>query len=440
MLGEGLLREKKGHGFDAVSPGILLARAKAKDGCVVFAEGSSYRVLVLPLVATMTAELLAKIEELVRAGVTVIGVPPVKSPSLTGYPKCDEEVAALAQKLWGGREVPAQITERRYRKGRIMWGGESTVPASADKLYPSYASTVALLQKWKIPSVFASSAPVRWHQRRSDERDIFFVSNREAKPVETVCGFRTDGASPELWDALTGTSRPLPDFAIKDGTVEVPLRFAANEGYFVVFNRKTKHKVAAFGEKNFPEEKTVTVIDGSYEVTFDPLWGGPKVPVVFPTLTAWNTSADEGIKYYSGKAVYRKLFSIQPSVLNGRAYLDLGVVHKLAAVKLNGEDLGIVWTPPYRVEVTGKLRPAVNELEITVVNTWVNRLIGDQQPGNKDVRKLQWESGLLAGKPQPAGRYTFTTAKGDYTAASPLQESGLLGPVTLSTTLELRMK
>ena len=162
MLGEGLLREKKGHGFDAVSPGILLARAKAKDGCVVFAEGSSYRVLVLPLVATMTAELLAKIEELVRAGVTVIGVPPVKSPSLTGYPKCDEEVGALAQKLWGGREVPAQITERRYRKGRIMWGGESTVPASADKLYPSYASTVALLQKWKIPSVFASSAPVRW--------------------------------------------------------------------------------------------------------------------------------------------------------------------------------------------------------------------------------------------------------------------------------------
>jgi hypothetical protein len=105
-------------------------------------------------------------------------------------------------------------------------------------------------------------------------------------------------------------------------------------------------------------------------------------------------------------------------------------------VKLNGEDLGIVWTPPYRVAVTGKLKPGPNHLEVTVVNTWVNRLIGDQQPEDKDARTLQWENGMLGGKPQRAGRYTFTTAR-DYNAQSPLQESGLLGPVTLLVASEL---
>ncbi len=115
---------------------------------------------------------------------------------------------------------------------------------------------------------------------------------------------------------------------------------------------------------------------------------------------------------------------------NARVFLDLGAVHKLARVTLNGDDLGIVWTPPYRVEVTGKLKLGPNHIEVAVVNTWVNRLIGDEQPANKSARTLKWDDGMLGGTPQPAGRYTFTTAR-DYTAESPLQESGLLGPVNL---------
>ena len=130
--------------------------------------------------------------------------------------------------------------------------------------------------------------------------------------------------------------------------------------------------------------------------------------------------------------MYRKTFDFAATATRrAPLFLDLGAVHKLARVNLNGEDLGIVWTAPFRVEVSGRLRPTGNVLEVTVVNTWINRLIGDQQPANKDVRQLKWESGLLLGKPQPAGRFTFTTVKNDYQANSPLQESGLFGPVRL---------
>jgi hypothetical protein len=440
MTDAGLLRDKKEHGFDAVSPRILMDRATVKNGLLSFTGGSSYRVLVLPLVETMTPELLANIGKLVRAGLTVIGTPPVKSPSLVGFPKCDETVKSLAAGLWGGSEVPAQVTERKVGRGRVVWGGVASAPGSVDKLYPTYASTVALLRQWGVAPVFESPGFVRWHQRRTDAHDIFFVSNRQGQPVETSGLFRTDGGLPELWNPVDGTRRPLPAFAVKGEQVELPLRFAPHEGYFVVFNRKANRAARASGGKNFADETTAAVIEGPYEAAFDPAWGGPVRPVTFEKLVDWKDHADAGIKHYSGEAVYRKTFD-RPTTLKDSdcVFLDLGVVHKLARVKLNGEDLGIVWTPPYRVAVTGKLKPGPNHLEVTVVNTWVNRLIGDQQPGGKDARTLKWDNGMLGGKPQRAGRYTFTTAR-DYNAQSPLQESGLLGPVTLRVASELPKK
>lgn len=436
MTDAGLRRDKKEQGFDAVSPRILMERAQVANGRIAFAGGSSYRVLVLPLVETMTPELVAKIGELVRAGAVVIGTPPVKSPSLVGFPQCDERVKSRAVELWGGSEAPAQVTERKVGQGRLVWGGAATAPGSADKLYPTYASTVGLLRQWGASPVFASPDPVRWHQRRTDARDIFFVSNRQGQPVETTGLFRTDGASPELWNPVDGTRRPLPAFAVKGEQVEMPLRFAPQEGYFVVFNRKAKRASPAVSGKNFADETIAAVIEGPYEVAFDPVWGGPERPATFAKLADWKDLPEPGIKYYSGEAVYRKTFDRPPTLKKSdRVFLDLGVVHKLARVKLNGKDLGIVWTPPYRVAVTGKLKPGQNHLEVTVVNTWINRLIGDQQPADKNARTLKWDNGMLGGQPQRAGRYTFTTVQ-EYNAQSSLQESGLLGPVTLRVASE----
>jgi len=298
-----------------------------------------------------------------------------------------------------------------------------------DKLYPSYASTVAFLKQSGVPVALESPTPLRWHQRRTPERDIFFVANPAAGPVEANCVFRTDGAAPELWNAMDGSSRPLPEHTVSHGRMVVPLRLAANESCFVVFDRRTGDAAPAAG-RNFAEMRTLAAIEGPWSVTFDAALGGPSGPVEFPTLSRWDRNPDDAIKYYSGQAVYRATFQAPVPSANARVFLDLGTVHKLARVTFNGDDLGTVWTPPYRVEVTGKLKPGPNLIEVAVVNTWVNRLIGDEQPANKGTRTLKWDDGMLGGTPHPAGRYTFTTAR-DYTAESPLQESGLLGPVHL---------
>lgn len=211
------------------------------------------------------------------------------------------------------------------------------------------------------------------------------------------------------------------------------LRLDAYESGFVVC-RHGGQKGASVSQKEeaFPAMESVLTVKGPWTVLFDPAWGGPGASsgVVFNELLEWSAQADPGIKYYSGIALYRTTFDAPAGKSGQRLFLSLGEVQKIARVKINGETLGTVWTPPFRVEVTGNLKPAANLLEIEVANTWVNRLVGDQQPGNKGIRTLSWENGLLAGKPVPAGRYTFTTVS-NYTEKSPLQRSGLMGPVQL---------
>jgi hypothetical protein len=124
-------RDRPGYNFDGCTPEVVLTRMKVKDGRLVLPDGMTYRLLVLPQVPTMTPQLLRKIKELVADGATVVGGPPVKSPSLSSYPRCDEEVNSLAAELWGTGEAPAQVTERRYGEGRIFWGGEFRVKQEA---------------------------------------------------------------------------------------------------------------------------------------------------------------------------------------------------------------------------------------------------------------------------------------------------------------------
>ncbi|HAK94658.1 MAG TPA: hypothetical protein DCM87_06560 [Planctomycetes bacterium] len=104
----------------------------------------------------------------------------------------------------------------------------------------------------------------------------------------------------------------------------------------------------------------------------------------------------------------------------------------MARVKLNGEDLGVVWCAPWRVEVTGAMKVGGNQLEIEVVNRWANRMIGDKQPADANAREVECPPGFLGGQRIVTGRYTFSTSD-PYGARSPLLPSGLLGPVQLLT-------
>jgi hypothetical protein len=107
----------------------------------------------------------------------------------------------------------------------------------------------------------------------------------------------------------------------------------------------------------------------------------------------------------------RTLFSTAWFVPDARIWLDLGDVKNLAEVSVNGTSLGILWKRPFRVDVTGALKPGANQIEVKVTNLWVNRMIGDRQP-------------------DASTKYTFTSPA-FYKADSPLLPSGLLGPVQI---------
>ena len=153
-------------------------------------------------------------------------------------------------------------------------------------------------------------------------------------------------------------------------------------------------------------------LEGSWKVAFQKDRGAPP-QAIFENLSSWSENSDTGIRYFSGTATYTKTVEIKPEwVQKGtEQWLELGDVKNLAEVIINGRNLGIIWKKPFRVNMTSALKPGTNTLVIKVTNLWVNRLIGDQQTNG--------------GK-----KYTFTTMP-FYNAKSPLQPSGLLGPVRI---------
>lgn len=178
-------------------------------------------------------------------------------------------------------------------------------------------------------------------------------------------------------------------------------------------------------------------IAGPWELRFPPNWGAPE-RVTLDKLVSWSEHGDPGVKYFSGTATYIKKTITVPREMIGkdrRIYLDLGKVQVIATVKLNGKDLGVLWKPPYRVDVTGALRAGGNTLEIGVANLWINRMIGDEQlpedsDRNPDGTLKAWPRWVQEGKPSPSGRFTFTSWRLWKKGEAPV-ESGLLGPVIL---------
>jgi hypothetical protein len=417
-----MIPDRKGYNFDGCPPSLLY-QTTVENGNIVFPSGASYRLLALPYFETMTPALLKKIKELVNDGATIVGLPPKKSPSLSNYPACDNEVQTLARELWGDINPPATLTMRTFGKGRIFWGDE--LRTDADRLYPKYDLTAKILSDSVPPDFTSSSGKIRYMHRTAKDVDIYFVSNRTDNAVTTTCKFRVTEKQPELWHPVTGKICALPEYVIDKGVISIPLKFDVHEGYFIVFRNKARKPSS---EKNFSEQtKDIITLDAPWTVSFDPKWGGPE-SVVFDKLIDWTAHPDNGIKYYSGTAFYRQSFDMPDYEKDGKLYLDLGNVKNMARVRLNGKDLGTVWTAPWSVDITGVVKSKDNKLEIEVVNLWANRLIGDEHLPYDGIEHGQWPEWLLKGKPRTSGRYTFASAN-HYGKDSPLFESGLIGPV-----------
>lgn len=289
------------------------------------------------------------------------------------------------------------------------WNLSDPVPEQ----YGDFGIVTRALQAMKVAQDFESDGPVRSIHRRGEDADFYFVANREERLVNTNCTFRVAGKTPELWDPLTGERRALPQFVAKNGRVSLPLRFEPLQSWFVVF-RNSKAATPRAGQArnrlNFPPLRRAMEVTGGWQVSFDPKWGGP-AQTTFSRLESWSQNPQPGVRYYSGKAVYRKKFVAPPLRSGTPVYLDLGTVKNLAQVRLNGRDMGTLWCAPWRVDVSGALHPGENQLEITVANLWPNRLIGDLN--------------------LPAEQRLTSTTWNPFSASDPLLLSGLLGPVTL---------
>ncbi len=429
----GSIPDKKGYGFDGCSPLMLMERAEVINGKVVFPGASSYEIMVLPSFKTMTPELLEKIASMVEKGARIIGTPPIKSPSLTGYPDCDNQVKALAEKLWGTLQTPDQISERIYGEGSIYWGGKLSIDYSDTSLYPDYKSTREILGRMNIQEDFVSEGnKIRFGHRRTEAKEIYFVANRTGEYQKTKCVFRAIG-EPELWEGVTGGSRKLQQYVTKDGITTIELEFEPYESYFIIFQqRKASGSPDKNGHPDFPEYKEIKTIEGPWELAFDPKWGGPE-KIVFDSLLDWTEREERGIKYYSGIATYTKEFDASDiNRKESKLFLDLGVVNDMARVKLNGKDLGVVWCASWRIDISDAIVEGQNKIEIEVANRWINRLLGDRQEPDADARTVKFKDGLMGGKEYTTGRYTFTTkaAMRSFNFTEPLP-SGLLGPVTI---------
>ena len=544
-------RLPSGYDYDVFDTGALKLMS-VKDGRIVLPSGMSYRLLVLPNDTTMTPVTLNRIKQLVDAGATVIGPKPKGSPSLSGYPACDVEVARLADELW-----PARIRDQ--------------------------SPTEALAALNYGPDVVCDNpqSKITWIHRRIGDADVYFVSSQKAISDKTVCRFRVKGKVPEFWHPDTGVIERAAIYEEKDGYTTVPLNFDPAGSVFVVFRRRssedqvvtvrytpvddmtrTVHELTIlkavygfFDEKPRSQNKTVDItakvaalvkdgtleacvdaqlagedpapqivkelrvdyqykglrkqsrvrdrrmlilpkeserlvpipaynlvarkgrrpqlqvwkpgafeiktaagnvfktkvdgvpkafeIPGPWTVTFPPNWGAPG-KITLDKLISWTEHPDSGVKYFSGTATYNAVFSWNVRKgPNKRFSLDFGNLKNIAEVALNGKNLGILWKPPFRVDVTDAIRPGENRLRVAVTNMWPNRLIGDEQlppdcewqsfgPKNDGLTLKEWPQWLLDGKPSPTGRLTFTTW-GHWNKDDKLLPSGLFGPVVIRT-------
>ena len=426
-----VLPDRKGYNFDGCSPSQLLT-ASVKDKRIIFPGGAAYRLLVLPAFQTMTPALLEKIESLIKEGGVIVGNPPVKSPSLVNYPACDQQVREKARMMWGEFDPPALVSEHRFGKGVIYWGGALSLLKSAE-LYPHYDVTAELLRKMEIQPDFESAESLRYTHRSTETGDIYFVSNKSNAKVNALCSFRISKGSPELWHPHTGEIRSLPEFKAKDGRTQITLQFEPYQSFFISFERNGEKQVSiAKALKNFSEPKVLFEVAPPWNVSFDPKWGGPK-NIVFGKLEDWTLNEEEGIKYYSGIAVYHNTIQIPASIVSDKSkefLLDLGEMYHLARVRINGKDMGVVWTPPFQLKISDALHPGINQIAIEVANLWPNRLIGDEQFPDDGIKGDQWPDWLLKNQARTSGRYTFTTGK-FYKKDSELLKSGLIGPVRI---------
>lgn len=385
-----------GYGFDYIDADGLIHELSVANGQITTRSGMSYRVLGLdPYSKHMSLPVLRAIYRLVQDGAIVAGPKPTDDPSLADD---QSEFRKLDDELFGEGTGAHTIG-----KGTV-YAGESLADAfKALNVAPDFDYTKP-----------ESDTRILFVHRKLADGDIYFVDNRNDREEAVNAAFRVGGRAPELWHAETGKSEPV-SYRIAEGRTTVPLHLDPWGAVFVVFRQP-----ATQTSRTLPQaaRRQLLTVEGPWKVSFQPGRGAP-ASLTLDTLSSWSDNQDAGVKYFSGTAAYSKTLQAPATWFSHGAHLwiHLGDVKNLAEVVVNGKSLGIVWHAPFKVDATGALKAGTNELTIKVTNAWVNRLIGDEQPG--------------------ATKYTFADVH-PYKANSPLLASGLLGPVQIDSTVSAR--
>lgn len=380
----------RGYGYDYVDPNGLFTLLKVRDGRIVTDSGMSYRLIYIPAyVDRMTPKAVARLDALVRAGAVLVGRKPT---GWLGLSADTESAKTTVERLWSNSNAVQQVG-----KGRV---------------YPTSDLAAALRAEGIPADVDApASTEILSTHRRTKDADIYFLSNRADRALNDRVRFHAVG-TPHLWTADDGRIQPLAFDRRTDGTTDVTVPLDAKGAGFVIF-RPSDARGLQFSPAASATEIPLT---GPWQVSFEKGRGGPE-RATFPALTDWSRHEDRRIRYFSGGASYSRSIRIDGAMLKPgrRLMLDLGSVHELAVVSIDGKEIATAWKPPYRIDLTGKVTAGTHELTVRVVNLWVNRLIGDAQPGAQTISYA----------PQSP-----------YKADSKLLPSGLLGPVRLVSEAE----
>lgn len=371
-----------GHDYDFVNADALANRLRVVDGGLSTPDGQSYRLLYLGGSSRrLTLSTLRRLERLLQDGATIVGKRPVGSPSLGDDPA---QVAALIARLWDGKAAG---------KGRLFPDGDLQKALEIMSMRPDWA--------WSGQGALAVL------HRTTSQGEIYFLSNRSNAAATGTLELRVTGRTPEIWHADTGRTEPA-SYDMDDKATRIPLSLGKDDAIFIMLRRPT----TIWSTRIAPETPhMVARLDKGWRLAFQPRAGAP-IGERSVMLQDWARSADPAVRYFSGVGSYSNRLSLPKdwTPASGRLLLDLGKVADVAEIWINGQRTGVAWKAPYQIDVTRHLKPGRNDVTIRVANLWVNRLIGDAQPG--------------------ARQQAFTTGP-TYAADAPLRPSGLIGPVAL---------
>ena len=448
-----------GFNHDSCNTDVLINRITVKDGKMVLPEGTTYSILVLNDCDRIHLKSLKRLQALAEAGVTIVGKKPIGPIGYLERQTKADEFSDLANQLWGKPGSMNQVGQ-----GRVLF---------ADKL-PADLSVFSL-----EPDLLIKEQPGAYFMHRKvGADDVYFVHHREKTPQTLHCSFRVGDRIPELWYPDTGKVEKQAQFAQKNGRTDMAIDLDPSGSVFVVFRESSAGldpiaKVTPAGGRVILDENNkmqlISESQGEYEITrisgqidkvvvvdlkqpiqLNQAWrvefDGPGLTgdrmIDFMSLSDWKDHTRDDIKHFSGTAAYRTMLNV-PTGWQGegqRVYLDLGRVEIAAEIILNGNNVGILWKPPFVIDVTDQLVEGSNQLEVRVTNLWSNRLIGDEAlkdtsgyARGPEAKMPEW---YVNNEPMPDGpRSTFTTFN-FYRKDKELLPSGLLGPVQLKQEIQ----